>query len=63
MSGAVGSTPAKRARLGFEVKWDGYRLAIHVEPNRLRVLTRGGHDWTPDSTTSRKPLWISATLQ
>jgi bifunctional non-homologous end joining protein LigD len=30
----------------FEIKWDGYRLAIHVEPGGLRVLTRGGHDWT-----------------
>ncbi|MCQ9147631.1 MULTISPECIES: non-homologous end-joining DNA ligase [Brucella/Ochrobactrum group] len=39
--------PPKGPDWGFEVKWDGYRLAIHVEPNRLRVLTRGGHDWTP----------------
>ncbi|MFT2214708.1 non-homologous end-joining DNA ligase [Rhizobium giardinii] len=30
----------------FEVKWDGYRLAIHIEPGRLRILTRGEHDWT-----------------
>jgi bifunctional non-homologous end joining protein LigD len=30
----------------FEVKWDGYRLAIHIEPNGVRILTRGGHDWT-----------------
>jgi bifunctional non-homologous end joining protein LigD len=30
----------------FEIKWDGYRLAIHVEPAGVRILTRGGHDWT-----------------
>ena len=30
----------------FEVKWDGYRLAIHVEPGKVRIITRGGHDWT-----------------
>lgn len=30
----------------YEIKWDGYRLAIHVEPHRVRVITRGGHDWT-----------------
>ena len=30
----------------FEVKWDGYRLAIHIEPKGVRILTRGGHDWT-----------------
>lgn len=30
----------------YEIKWDGYRLSVHVEPNRIRILTRGGHDWT-----------------
>jgi bifunctional non-homologous end joining protein LigD len=30
----------------FEIKWDGYRLAIHVDGRGARVLTRGGHDWT-----------------
>ncbi|TCN17298.1 bifunctional non-homologous end joining protein LigD [Sinorhizobium americanum] len=30
----------------FEVKWDGYRLAVHVEPGCVRVITRGGYDWT-----------------
>ena len=41
---------AKKAPAGddwaFEVKWDGYRLAIHIERSRVRILTRGGHDWT-----------------
>ncbi|AMD56883.1 ATP-dependent DNA ligase [Agrobacterium tumefaciens] len=31
---------------GWEVKWDGYRLAVHIEPQGIRILTRGGHDWT-----------------
>ncbi|MGO7018614.1 non-homologous end-joining DNA ligase [Rhizobium leguminosarum] len=30
----------------WEIKWDGYRVHVHVEPNRVRVLTRGGHDWS-----------------
>ena len=30
----------------YELKWDGYRLAVHIEPGRVRILTRGGHDWT-----------------
>ena len=30
----------------FEVKWDGYRLAVHIEQKDVRILTRGGHDWT-----------------
>ncbi|MGR9449169.1 non-homologous end-joining DNA ligase [Rhizobium leguminosarum] len=38
--------PPKGPQWGFEVKWDGYRLAVHIEPSGVRVLTRGGHDWT-----------------
>lgn len=30
----------------FEVKWDGYRLAVHRAAKGVRILTRGGHDWT-----------------
>ncbi|MGH6858736.1 MAG: non-homologous end-joining DNA ligase [Phyllobacterium sp.] len=30
----------------FEVKWDGYRLAIHIESGGVRIITRGGRDWT-----------------
>ncbi len=29
----------------FEVKWDGYRVALHIEPDRVLILTRNGHDW------------------
>nr|WP_153414372.1 non-homologous end-joining DNA ligase [Sinorhizobium medicae] len=38
--------PPKRPDWAFEVKWDGYRLAVHIEPGRVRILTRGGYDWT-----------------
>ncbi|OKP79626.1 ATP-dependent DNA ligase [Ensifer adhaerens] len=38
--------PPKSPGWGFEVKWDGYRVALHIEPGRVRILTRGGHDWT-----------------
>ncbi|MCV9937703.1 non-homologous end-joining DNA ligase [Boseaceae bacterium BT-24-1] len=30
----------------FEVKWDGYRLAVHRDAVGVRIITRGGHDWT-----------------
>jgi bifunctional non-homologous end joining protein LigD len=30
----------------YEVKWDGYRLAVHVVGKRVQIITRGGHDWT-----------------
>ncbi|MET4687430.1 bifunctional non-homologous end joining protein LigD [Sinorhizobium fredii] len=39
--------PPKGPDWAFEVKWDGYRLALHVEPDRVRIITRGGYDWTP----------------
>ncbi|RVQ04160.1 non-homologous end-joining DNA ligase [Sinorhizobium meliloti] len=38
--------PPKGPDWAYEVKWDGYRLAVHMEPGRVRVLTRGGYDWT-----------------
>ncbi|WP_337763283.1 ATP-dependent DNA ligase [Sinorhizobium meliloti] len=39
-------TPPSGPQWAFEVKWGGYRLAVHVEPGRVRVITRGGYDWT-----------------
>ncbi len=38
--------PPKGPEWAFEVKWDGYRLAVHVEPGEVRAITRGGYDWT-----------------
>lgn len=38
--------PPKGPQWTFEVKWDGYRIAVHIEPKGVRILTRGGHDWT-----------------
>jgi bifunctional non-homologous end joining protein LigD len=42
----LAAKPPTGPRWAFEVKWDGYRLAIHVEAGVARILTRGGHDWT-----------------
>ncbi len=30
----------------YEVKWDGYRLAVHRDDRGIKVITRGGFDWT-----------------
>ena len=38
--------PPQGDQWSWELKWDGYRLAIHIEPTGVRILTRGGHDWT-----------------
>lgn len=38
--------PPRGPDWSYEIKWDGYRGAIHIEPSGIRVLTRNGHDWT-----------------
>ncbi len=38
--------PPKGPEWVYEIKWDGYRLAVHIEPQSVRILTRRGHDWT-----------------
>lgn len=30
----------------WDIKWDGYRIAVHREPDRLRIIARRCHDWT-----------------
>ena len=40
-------TPPEGPEWAYEIKWDGYRVAVHVEiGNNVKILTRGGHDWT-----------------
>ena len=49
----------------FEIKWDGYRLAIHIEPSGVRIITRGGHDWThrfPAIAASAKDLGVGTAI-
>ncbi|WP_234842220.1 non-homologous end-joining DNA ligase [Sinorhizobium meliloti] len=38
--------PPKGPEWTYEVKWDGYRIAVHLEPGRVKILTRGGYGWT-----------------
>ncbi|MBW4656622.1 MAG: non-homologous end-joining DNA ligase [Kaiparowitsia implicata GSE-PSE-MK54-09C] len=42
----LASRPPIGDQWAYEVKWDGYRLAVHIEPGAVRIITRGGHDWT-----------------
>jgi bifunctional non-homologous end joining protein LigD len=30
----------------FEVKYDGYRLRLERNGDRVRLITKGGYDWT-----------------
>lgn len=57
--------PPKGPDWAFEVKWDGYRLAIHIEPRGVRIITRGGHDWTdrfPAIHAAAKALGIGTAI-
>jgi bifunctional non-homologous end joining protein LigD len=57
--------PPKGQQWTFEVKWDGYRLAIHIEPAGIRILTRGGHDWThrfPSIEAAAKTLSVTTAI-
>ena len=41
-----------------EVKYDGFRLLVHRDGDRVRLITRGGHDWT-----TRYPWIAEAALK
>jgi bifunctional non-homologous end joining protein LigD len=41
-----------------EIKFDGYRLRVEREGNRVRLITRGGYDWT-----KRFPWIVEAALK
>ena len=38
--------PPQGDEWSYEIKWDGYRVAVHIDPSGVRIITRGGHDWT-----------------
>jgi bifunctional non-homologous end joining protein LigD len=41
-----------------EVKYDGYRLRLERDGDRVRLITRGGYDWT-----KRFPWIVEAALK
>ncbi|NLS06267.1 ATP-dependent DNA ligase [Rhizobium sp. P32RR-XVIII] len=49
----------------YEIKWDGYRLAVHIEPKGVRIITRGGHEWThrfPRIEEAAKQLGVNTVI-
>lgn len=40
--------PCLQAQSGrsHEIKYDGYRLRVERDGDRIRLITRGGYDWT-----------------
>ncbi|MFC7396716.1 ATP-dependent DNA ligase [Chelatococcus sp. GCM10030263] len=48
-----------------EVKWDGYRIAVHVQGQTVAVMTRGGFDWTgrfPRIVAAARELGIETAI-
>jgi bifunctional non-homologous end joining protein LigD len=40
-----------------EIKYDGYRLQLHVRQGEVRLFTRRGHDWTGRFATIAAAAW------
>ncbi|KFC72769.1 DNA ligase D precursor [Bosea sp. LC85] len=56
---SAAAKPPRGSSWSFEVEWEGYRLAVHIEPSReVRLLTRDGRDWT-----TRFPAIVAAAKQ
>ena len=49
----VGKAVPAGAEWLHEVKYDGYRLRVERDGDRVRLITRGGYDWT------RRFPWIA----
>ena len=45
MQASAGAAPASKEWI-HEIKFDGYRLQARIEAGRVRLLSRGGLDWT-----------------
>ncbi|MFO1125395.1 MAG: DNA ligase D [Methylocystis sp.] len=45
MQASAGAAPASRDWI-HEIKFDGYRVQARIEAGRVRLLSRGGLDWT-----------------
>jgi bifunctional non-homologous end joining protein LigD len=43
---ALARQPPSGPRWLHEIKFDGYRLQAHIEAGRVKLLTRGGLDWS-----------------
>lgn len=57
--------PIKGPDWAYEVKWDGYRIAVHIEGSGIHILTRGGHDWThrfPSIAAAARSLGLGSAV-
>lgn len=57
--------PPVGAQWAFEIKWDGYRVALHLDHGSVRIVTRGGHDWTdrfPTIAEAARKLGVGSAI-
>ncbi|WP_375142362.1 hypothetical protein [Bradyrhizobium sp. CCGB12] len=41
------------------IKYDGYRVQVHVDRGATKIFTRNGHDWTPPLFAHRRLLQVA----
>ena len=62
----LAARPPAGDQWSFEVKWDGFRVALHIGPQgRLRILTKNGHDWTrkfPDIAAAARSVGADTAI-
>jgi ATP-dependent DNA ligase len=46
--------------MGSRIKFDGYRVQVHLHNEAVKVFTRRGYDWTSRFKRSRRMRHISA---
>ncbi|MGJ7037276.1 bifunctional non-homologous end joining protein LigD [Shinella sp. BE166] len=59
------SAPPEGADWLYEVKWDGHRLAVHVDPKGVRLVTTNGEDWThrfPAIAVAARNLGVNSAI-
>lgn len=56
LASSIGKPPAGERWL-HEVKFDGYRVQLHIHASTIRVFTRNGNDWTNRFKAVAEAAW------
>ena len=54
-------TPPKTEHWIHEIKFDGYRLQLHLREGEAKLFTRRGHDWTQRFKSIAAAAWLLET--
>ena len=62
MLATLRATPQSDPSWVHEIKFDGYRLQVHLQEGQAGFFTRRGYDWTPRFKSLQEPFWnLNAT--